>query len=692
MARRTPSISLTWKIFLGGVLVVAVVSAITLAISARLSERAADTAIARGLGATRAHVRAIFDGRERGLEASAQVFARNPNFRALFENPQTERATFLEQAGEAAEQIGASIVQLTNAQGIRLARSDDPAAAADTLARSALISRALAGRRSAGAAVISDTVLHQAVAVPIEGASARVVGVLMATKAVDDSVAREITEATGSAVVFFALDSMGRPRISGSSIERGEALTRFLDERAPIWAAADAGRRGDADTADVSPTRLSLGESRWVASGAALRSAGGVALGGFVALRSLDEEMATFARLQRSILFATLAALLLAFGLSYVMARTISRRVGVLEVATRRAADGDYATEIPVRGGDEIGRLADSVRAMLADLREKRELVEFLSADVGRSASVKEPAAPVLAHDPAAVAADSPAGNGLRTGQKLAGRYEIMEVIGSGGMGVVYRALDLELSEPVAIKTLRRELVTDSAALARFKSELRLARRISHRNVVRTHDLGEADGMYFITMEYVEGTSVKTLIAERGRLPVHATLPIAKQLCRALEVAHAEGIIHRDIKPHNLVLAPDGVLKVMDFGIARLLGGARGVTQTGMVVGTPEYMAPEQLLGEDIDVRADIYAVGVVIYECLTGRTPHTADNPMALVSRVLQEPLVAPHELVPEVPRPLSDVVVATLNRDRGKRPRTVVELHDLLGDQESGVRGQGS
>jgi serine/threonine-protein kinase len=232
----------------------------------------------------------------------------------------------------------------------------------------------------------------------------------------------------------------------------------------------------------------------------------------------------------------------------------------------------------------------------------------------------------------------------------------------------------------VAVKTLRSELVSDSTALARFKSELRLARRISHRNVVRTHDLGEVDGMYFITMEYVEGTSVRALIDERGRLPVHATLPIAKQLCRALEVAHEQGIIHRDVKPHNMVLAPDGVLKVMDFGIARLLVGAQGVTQTGMVVGTPEYMAPEQLLGEDVDARADIYSVGVVVYECLTGRTPHTADNPMVLVSRVLQEPLVPPHELVPDIPRGLSDAVLAALNRDRGKRPKTVGELHDLL------------
>ena len=681
MARRAPTISLAWKIFLGGVVVVAAVSALTLAITARSAERAADVAVARGLSATRAHVRALFEGRERGLEASAQVFARNPNFRALFENPQTERATYLDQAGEAVEQIGASTVQIIDAHGIRLARSDDPAAVADTLARSALIARALEGRRAAGAAVIADTVLHQAVAVPIEGASARVVGVLMATKAVDDSVAREITAATSSAVVFFALDSAGRPRISGSSLPRDEALTRFLDERAPIWAAADAGspsaptRPAEADTADeVARTEVTLGETRWVASGAALRSAGGTALGGFVALRSLDEEMGEFIRLERSILLATLAGLLLALGLSYLLARAISRRVGLLEVATRRAADGDYAAEIPVRGGDEIGRLAESVRAMLADLREKQSLVEFLTSDAGSREQARDPV-----HVPV-----PPNGDGLQPGQKLAGRYEIIERIGTGGMGVVYRALDLELSEAVAVKTLRREFVSDSSALARFKSELRLARRISHRNVIRTHDLGETDGMYFITMEYVEGTSVKALITERGKLPVHATLPIAKQLCRALEVAHEQGIIHRDIKPHNMVLAPDGVLKVMDFGIARLLGRTQGITQTGAVIGTPDYMAPEQLLGEDVDVRADIYAVGVVIYECLTGRTPHTADNTMQLISRVLEQTPVPPHELVPEVPRKLSDAVMAALHRDRGQRPRTIVELHDLLGTDE--------
>jgi serine/threonine protein kinase len=163
---------------------------------------------------------------------------------------------------------------------------------------------------------------------------------------------------------------------------------------------------------------------------------------------------------------------------------------------------------------------------------------------------------------------------------------------------------------------------------------------------------------------------------------VSIALPIAKQLCRALEVAHEEGVIHRDIKPQNMVVQPDGVLKVMDFGIARLAERKpdAGHTQAGMIVGTPEYMAPEQLFGEEIDARADLYAAGVVIYECLTGRLPHEADTPMTLIAKVLEETPRAPRELQADVPPALSDIVMRTLSRDRDKRPSSAVELHDWL------------
>jgi eukaryotic-like serine/threonine-protein kinase len=270
---------------------------------------------------------------------------------------------------------------------------------------------------------------------------------------------------------------------------------------------------------------------------------------------------------------------------------------------------------------------------------------------------------------------------GVTPGSKFALRYEVKEVLGVGGMGMVFKAVDSELGEVIAIKTLKQDLLSeDASALERFKSEIRLARRISHRNVVRTHDLGEFSGVYYITMEYVEGKTLKELVKTRGRLPIPATLTVAKQLCRALEVAHDQGVIHRDIKPQNMVVEPDGVLKVMDFGIARLAKRQSGLTEQGMVVGTPEYMAPEQLMGHDVDARADIYAAGCVIYECLTGSPPLTADNQFTLVAKLLEETPVAPSSVNADVPQALSDLVMRTLAKKPDDRPQGALELHDLL------------
>src|SRR5437870_8456506 len=232
-------------------------------------------------------------------------------------------------------------------------------------------------------------------------------------------------------------------------------------------------------------------------------------------------------------------------------------------------------------------------------------------------------------------------GTTLRPGTLFANRYEVKDLLGMGGMGVVYRAFDRELQEAVAIKTLRPEaLAGDGVALERFKQEIRLARRIAHRNVVRTYDLGEVNGLYYLTMEYVEGTSLKQLIGTRGRLPVPVVLTIGKQLCRALEVAHEQGVIHRDIKPQNIVVDPTGFLKVMDFGIARLATPAtgKGLTQEGMWIGTPDYMSPEQLSGLELDARSDLYSAGVVLFECLTAGFPFVAASVYALIGKHLEQ------------------------------------------------------
>jgi serine/threonine protein kinase len=199
---------------------------------------------------------------------------------------------------------------------------------------------------------------------------------------------------------------------------------------------------------------------------------------------------------------------------------------------------------------------------------------------------------------------------------------------------------------------------------------------------VRTHDLGENSGVYYITMEYVEGKSLKDLIRARGRLPIAITLSVGKQLARALEIAHEQGVIHRDIKPQNMVVEPNGVLKVMDFGIARLASRKpeSGVTQAGTIIGTPEYMAPEQLSGEDVDQRVDIYAAGCVLYECLTGRPPFVADTPYQLVAKLLEDTADAPRTINPEVPPALDALIMSALAKDPAQRPQTALILHDGL------------
>jgi serine/threonine protein kinase len=315
-------------------------------------------------------------------------------------------------------------------------------------------------------------------------------------------------------------------------------------------------------------------------------------------------------------------------------------------------------------------------RDLVGDLKEKAALVEYM---MGASGSA--PTQPIAT---SAATVGRQAGDALRPGSLFAGRYEVKEVLGMGGMGVVYRAIDRELQEPVAIKTLRPEaLALDGVAVERFKQEIRLARKIAHRNVVRTYDLGEVNGMYYLTMEFVEGTSLKQLIESRGRLPVPVTLTIGKQLCRALEVAHDQGVIHRDIKPQNMVVDAAGFLKVMDFGIARLANPPKGqgLTEAGMSIGTPDYMSPEQLSGAELDVRSDLYSAGVVLFECVTGRVPFEADTTWALVAKHLEEPVPDPRSLNPEVPASLAAVMLKAMAKQPADRYQSAAQLHDALG-----------
>jgi serine/threonine protein kinase/tetratricopeptide (TPR) repeat protein len=272
-------------------------------------------------------------------------------------------------------------------------------------------------------------------------------------------------------------------------------------------------------------------------------------------------------------------------------------------------------------------------------------------------------------------------GNGisLEPGTVLAGRYEILDVLGSGGMGSVYKAKDLELERLVALKVIRPELARNPAIVDRFKQELRLSHRVTHKNVIRMYDLGEDAGLRFITMEFVEGRDLRSMIEERGKLPPAEAVDILQQICRALEAAHAVGILHRDLKPQNIMRDAAGRVVVMDFGLARTIEGD-GMTQSGAMVGTMEYMSPEQALGKPLDARSDIFALGLICYEMLTGNMPYRAESALASLIKRTRERAdpVTTHD--PAIPGALSGIVSKCLETDIEHRYKNTGEiLQDL-------------
>jgi serine/threonine-protein kinase len=670
--------------FLGTALTVVIVLGGALYLTNAPANDAADAAVGRYLAATQKSIQDELSARDTALSKRVQILTHVTTTVAALQQALSKhsRSDVLDAADEFARQSGASWAIITDNVGVLMARTDRRQQFGDSMAEGSLVGLPLEGKAVGGTWIEPGDKgyrLFQAVGVPVKTPGGTVIGVVVAAIPLDSVFADSLKQHTTSDVVFFGLDTaeVANNRVMASTLAPG-AIDAGLHELYPDSAFANGAKEKH--------VRWDVGGQTLVGLAGPLTTATGHPIGGYVGLRSRDAELAAFTRLKDTIKIAFGAGLVLAILSSGLIARQVTKPVQQLVGMTRQVAEGQYSGKIEVKTKDEIGELATSFQKMVEELKEKDALLEFMGQQQSGEQTVK------LTADQLGAIKTGGAGTAtiklvtdqegmIKVGSLFNDRYQIKEVLGVGGMGVVYRAHDNELDETLAIKTLKADAVeNDATSLERFKQEIRLARRITHRNVVRTHDLGQVQGMYYITMEFVEGSNLKKMIQKRGKLPVSVALTVNKQLLRALEVAHEQGVVHRDIKPQNLVVDPGGFVKVMDFGIARLAEGHKmgeqGLTAVGVAIGTPEYMCPEQLMGEVVDARADLYAAGCVMFECLTGHPVFEAPTLTALVVKHIEEEPKDPRVENPAVPERLSQIILKALAKKKEDRWSSAAEM----------------
>jgi len=672
---------LTGKILLFIAALVVLLVGGTLAFTTVQADRLARATIDAGLKDTRDVWQAIQADRFGKLKLGVRVLANDPYFKAAL--AERDQATTLDSLGERGQDLGADFMMATDPAGVLVARTDRPSATGDSLSSDPLVRRALDGEDSATLWRQGDQ-LFTAVAVPMQ-TGPELVGVLVAGYGLNEAVASQIRKLTHSEIAFL-VESPGQPaRLAVSSLGPREA------------ALAGALSRPELSAAETAPFEVDLDGDRHIGVRIPLKTAGGEEIGAALALRSLSAETAAFRRFRDSLVLVALGVmglgLLAAWGAASRITGPVRRLAGLVE----RIRDGSYSGAVAVAGRDEIGVLARAFNGLLADLREKDQMISFLregmtalraaatgSGPGGERTPPGTPEAPTLAVEAPTVALPA-TGDALSRGQVFADRYEILGALGKGGMGVVYRARDRQLDEVVALKLLRPEaLASDPTLLERFKQEIKLARRITHRNVLRTHDFGETAGVPYISMEYLEGVTLKDLVRSRGALPLGVGLSVAKQMCHGLGAAHDGGVVHRDIKPQNMLILPETAeLKIMDFGISRVSSvepGASGLTTAGTVMGTPDYMPPEQAQGRPADFRSDLYSLAVVFFEIFTGKLPFKGETPMAVVMAHIQQPPPRPRSLNAKLPPELEAIILKGLEKDPAKRWPRADEVLEAL------------
>lgn len=667
---------LTQKILLFISLLIVALAITTLGYSTYQADRLAHRTIDQALADTRGVWDTYQADRFNKLKLGVRVMANDSPFKAAVET--RDETTIFDMLGERAQDLSADLFLATTPNGTLIARSDRAGQSGDDLSHDPLIARALEGEEAVSVWRQGDGLVH-AVALPMS-TTGELKGVLVAGYGLNESLAKQISRLTHCDVAFLNHRPGQPPRLSVSSLGPKEAALLATLNRTDLSAGGSA---------DMAPMELDLAGDRHIVVQVPLRTVAGELVGSVVVLRSLATEMVAFKQFRNSLIVVSLVVMIAGLALAFLGARRITGPVRTLVRLVERARDGSFTGAVAVGGSDEIGVLAKAFGNLLNDLREKEQMVHFLREGMTllrKGAVTGETSASVGTATTASIGAmATQIGVRLDKGALFAGRYEILGTLGKGGMGIVYRANDRTLDEVVALKVLRPDVLReDPSLLTRFKQEIRLARKITHRNVLRTHDFGEAEGgLPYISMEFLEGVTLKDLVVNKGALPEGVGLRIAKQMCQGLDAAHREGVVHRDIKPHNMLILPEtGELKIMDFGIARLseVKAEGGLTTEGMVMGTPDYMPPEQAQGRPADFRSDIYSLGVVFFEVFTGRLPFQGASVMDTVLKHIQATPPAPRSLNPRLHEALETVILRCLEKDPARRYQHAAEILEDL------------
>ena len=653
----------------------------------------AERSIRESLGAMPDIFRAYQGSLEDSLRRQVTSVADEPGTKSLFDAK--DARTLHDWTVDKAAKLNARTVFLFDANGVLLDRSDR---VIDEVSRPSFasvrwVAAALLGA-PATAVIREGKVLATVASVPVLAGDmaigeGRLRGVLAVATPFDEKRAVTLRGITNGQTGFLANTAKRgeAPAVDLSAATeafRGDVLVRAL---ARDGAAVDAlFSKGQA----VGPLDVLVAGDRRIVAAVPLKSATDETLGAFVVSRSRDEETAAFRRIRNTLLLVGALALLLALPVSFAMGRSIARPLAELAKSAAEIREGNLDVPLPEAGRDEVGALARAFSAMVGELKEKEALEQML-AELSSPAADATRAQTRPASAPARVPPDAAARAfaGPRAGTLFAGRYQILGTLGKGGMGTVYCALDRELDDEVAVKVLQPDAFDEGSTVGQtLKQEIRLARKITHRNVVRTHDVGEADGLPFLTMEYVPGTTLRDIIDKKGALELAPGLQIAKQLCRGLAAVHEAGIIHRDVKPPNIMVLPNGVVKLMDFGIARAAKGADPDSLGGQAVGTPYYMSPEQARGLELDARSDIYSVGVVLYELFAGKRPIEGREAGEVMRRHVSYEPRSISAIRPDLPPLLEHVLMSCLAKDPAQRPATANDLYAAI--QHISLRGE--